>query len=191
MEEVFVGHHGSPQRRFHFQYRSSLSYSVLSPSKLWFYSVVAVKKKRINMFTIRQDKVSCRLWWLLQKLCGQQLSSRTWCLLDLHAVPDIWWYKYIYLQCKSQRYSSIIVQSILRDLHVYKQYYTYYISVCISKKMVYYKVNIRFEIVTDLPWKYWVFKPTLRHSCTYCLLEKTTLMNKKFLIYSVYLNLDS
>ena len=46
VEEVFVGHHGSPQRRFHFQYRSSLSYSVLSPSKLWFYSVVAVKKER-------------------------------------------------------------------------------------------------------------------------------------------------
>ena len=95
MEEGFVGHHGSPQRRFHFQYRSSLSYSVLSPSKPWFYSVVAVKKKRINMFTIRQDKVSCRLWWLLQKLCGQQLRSRTWCLLDLNVVPDIWWYKYI------------------------------------------------------------------------------------------------
>lgn len=51
----------------------------------------------------------------------------------------------------SQRYNSIIVQNILRNLHVYKQYYTYYISVCISKKMVYYKINIRFEIVTDLP----------------------------------------
>ena len=43
-----------------------------------------------NMFTIRQDKVSCRLWWLLQKLYGQHLNSRTWCLLDLHAVADIW-----------------------------------------------------------------------------------------------------
>lgn len=51
----------------------------------------------------------------------------------------------------SQRYNSIIVQNILRNLHVLKQYYTYYISVCISKKMVYYKINIRFEIVTDLP----------------------------------------
>lgn len=51
----------------------------------------------------------------------------------------------------SQRYNSIIVQNILRNLHVYKQYYTYYISVCISKKMVYHKINIRFEIVTDLP----------------------------------------